>query len=371
MPSRRLTFPAVAVLAIASLALGVIAALADGRDAAKPRPSAVRASQRVAIAQHATTPRPTIIYAAPCAAPEKPSAVEAVPQNLLDAFGVLRREPAAGDALPDAALRALRDRGLEPFDPAAARLLRTTDTGGRAWVVPVRDAGDPAVLGLRCLVREVRAAGGKFARPVRPNTTNKPLPHPGLAVVAVDGAPVGAGGRLEDLVRGREPVAIDPCGGPNRDMLSVSGIVPDGVGAAFLTSPDGTAVRADVQDNAYAFVVPPTKRAEQRYVVWTGGDGTPHVQPLGSPVFVLRTRCAKPTDHQPPAVSPDGSGLCGPFYRSPAIVVPVAPRTPMPSPPPLLYRAPCALAPAVARLPSAPPAVKRLPKALRVPKHHG
>jgi hypothetical protein len=406
MPSRRLTFPAVAVLAIVSLALGVIAALADGRDAAKPRPPAARVAKRAVIVRHEATPRPSVVYAAPCTTSEKPPAVEPVPQNLLNAFGVLRRDPAAGDALPDAALRALRDRGLEPFDPAAARLLRTTDTGGRAWVVPVRDTGDPGVLGLRCVVREVRAAGGTFARPARPvpvpvpvtptaptvpqtepppvpapaatvptpatpNTTNKPAPHPGLAVVALDGAPAGAGGRLEDLVRGREPVAMDPCGGPNRDMLSVSGIVPDGVGAAFLTSPDGTAIRADVQDNAYAFVVPRTNRAEQRYVVWTGGDGTPHVQPLGSPVFVLRVRCAKPSDHQPPVVSPDGSGLCGHFSRSPAIIMPAAPRTPVPSPPPLLYRAPCALAPPIAHLPSAPPTIKRLPKSLRAPKHHG
>ncbi len=39
-------------------------------------------------------------------------------------------------------------------------------------------------------------------------------------------------------------------------MLGVSGVVPDGVAAAYLTAPDGTAVRADVADNAYAFVVP-------------------------------------------------------------------------------------------------------------------
>jgi hypothetical protein len=206
--------------------------------------------------------------------------------------------------------------------------------------------------------------------PTAPNTTNKPTPHPGLAIVALDGAPVGAGGRLEDLVRGREPVAIDPCGGPNHDMLSVSGIVPDGVGAAFLTSPDGTAVRADVKDNAYAFVVPPTKRAEQRYVVWTGGDGTPHVQPLASPVFLGRARCATPSVHQPPTVSPDGSGLCGHFSRAPVIVVP-APHTPVPRPPAVLYRPPCALAQQVPQALPVPPTIRILPKTPRAPKHHG
>jgi hypothetical protein len=159
-------------------------------------------------------------------------------------------------------------------------------------------------------------------------------------------------------------------------MLSVSGIVPDGVGAAFLTSPDGTAVRADVKDNAYAFVVPRTKRAEQRYVVWTGGDGTPHVQPLGSPVFLGRARCPAAADHQLPTVSPDGSGLCGHYYRSPVIVPPAAVpapsrRAPLESPPPLLYRAPCALATPVPRALPVPPSVTIVPKARRAPKRHG
>jgi hypothetical protein len=75
-------------------------------------------------------------------------------------------------------------------------------------------------------------------------------------------------------------VAVDPCAGDNHGMLRVSGIVPDGVAAAFLTAPDGTAVRADVKDNGYEFLVPQPRTVGQRYVVWTGGDGTPHVQPI-------------------------------------------------------------------------------------------
>ena len=457
MPHRRLTFPAVAVLAIASLALGVVAALADGRDRGKPSTGSVHVpSPRAALA--APTPRPVpsttaiavdpaggpflraAIPVATCPADDKPPAAAPVPQNLLDAFGVLRRERADTDTLPASALKALRQRGLEPFDPAAARLLRQTDDGGRAWVVPVRDvsANVGLIFQMRCVARTLsrqrqaltqrmrerrrqRARRARPAVPARPSTpsaaattptptrtaplrvpapatptpatptpatplpapaptpndTNKPAPHPGLAVVALDGAPGGAGGRLEDLVRGREPVAIDPCGGPNHDMLSVSGIVPDGVGAAFLTSPDGTAVRADVKDNAYAFVVPRTERAEERYVVWTGGDGTPHVQPLGAPVFHPRARCPAAAAHQPPTVSPDGSGLCGRFYRSPTIVVPApAPsvpgrRAPLESPPSLLYRAPCALAAPFPRATPVVPSVRVFPKARRAPKHHG
>jgi hypothetical protein len=437
MSHRRLTFPAVAVLAIASLALGVVAALADGRDG-KKRATPVRAlPARATHAVHASRPvppTPTIVVGgsslratvpiAACPADAKPPAAAPVPQNLLDAFGVLRRERTDADALPASALKALRQRGLEPFDVAAARLLRQAN-GGRAWVVPVRDvsANIGLIFEMRCVartlsrqrqalaqaMRERRRQRARRARPAvpprpsappatvptptrtaplrvpapatpvpapAPDNTNKPTPHPGLAVVALDGAPGGAGGRLEDLVRGREPVAIDPCGGPNHDMLSVSGIVPDGVGAAFLTSPDGTAVRADVKDNAYAFVVPRTRQAEERYVVWTGGDGTPHVQPLGSPVFLGRTRCPAAADRLP-TVSPDGSGLCGHFYRSPTIVVP-APAVPtrarralLETPPPLLYRAPCALAPQLAPALPAPPSVRIVPKARRAPKHHG
>jgi hypothetical protein len=435
MPHRRLTFPAVAVVAIASLALGVVAALADGRDGrqrdgAPARALPARATLAVP-ARRSVPPSPTIVVggsflrgsvpAAACSAYDKPPAAP-VPQNLLDAFGVLRRERTDIDALPESALKALRQRGLEPFDPAAARLLRQTDDGGRAWVVPVRDV--PANAGMlfemacvsrtlsrqrQALTQAIRARQRQRRRarsaqpavprrpsappatvptptrtaplrgpapvPTTPNSPNKPAPHPGLAVVTLDGAPGGAGGRLEDLVRGREPVAIDPCGGPNRNMLSVSGIVPDGVGAAFLTSPDGTAVRADVKDNAYAFVVPRTERAEERYLVWTGGDGTPHVQPLGSPVFLGRARCPATTDHRLPTVSPDGSGLCGQFYRSPAIIVPALPtptrRAPLASPPPLLYRAPCALAPQVSRALPVPPSIRIIPKARRAPKRHG
>ena len=405
MPSRRLTFPAVAVLAIASLALGVVAALADGRDGGKhdatvahalpapvalPAPAARAVPPTAAIVVGGSSLRAAIPVAA-CPADDKPPAAAPVPQNLLDAFGVLRRERADTDALPASAQKALRQRGLEPFDPAAARLLRQTDDGGRAWVVPVRDvpANAGVLFEMACVTRTLSNQRQALAQTMRarqrararrgrprlvtppapvptPNSTDKPMPHPGLAIIALDGAPGGAGGRLEDLVRGREPVAIDPCGGPNRDMLSVSGMVPDGIVAAFLTSPDGTAVRADVKDNAYAFVVARPKRAEQRYVVWTGGDGTPHVQPLGSPVFFGRARCPAAVDNRPPTVSPDGSGLCGHFIEPPP---PTRPRrAPLTSPPPLLYRAPCALATPMARALPVPPTVRIVPKARRAPQ---
>jgi hypothetical protein len=400
MKTRRLTFPAVAALALASIVLGALAALADGRDvrraraAAAPRPAAVTA---------APTPLPVAVAVPPgcVGARPKPPAAAPVPQAILDAFGVLRRDRTPDDALPAAALTALRGRGLEPFDPAAARLLRRTADGGRAWVVPVRDVAQLG--GLQpCILRgplpapvapaprppsppaPERAPGAPAPTVPTPPPTARPVPsappvaatpvpapapsgkaHPGLAVVALGGAPAGAGGRLEDLLRGREDVAIDPCGGPGHDMLSVSGLVPDGVAAAFLTSPDGTAVRADVQDNGYAFVVPRTRTAEQRYVVWTGADGTPHVQPLGAPAFLGRVRCAtKTTNMLAPVVSPDAGGLCGRFALP--LPLPVRPSKRRTPPPLLLDRAPCVIASA-----AAPPAVRAPSKTPRPPRRHG
>ena len=416
MPSRRLTFPAVAALALACLLLGALAAFADGGGSGGSREKTRATAARLVSAKLPAARRgdhftrgPVLFFsaAAACPAPvpaSKPPAAAPVPQALLDAFGVLRRDRAADDALPDKALAALRNAGLEPFDPAAARLLRTTADGGQAWVVPVRDvpAHPLGLLGVRCIVRVTRPAVKPLprrprpARPVTPTvtapappvattpappattpapattTTPQPVPvapvaprpvtstpHPGLAIVAIGGAPAGAGGRLEDLVRGREPVVTDPCGGPGHDMLSVSGLVPDGVPAAFLTSPDGTAIRADVKDNAYTFTVPRAKAQEQRYVVWTGGDGTPHVQPLGAPFLPGRVNCAAlarvPAARRPPVVSPTDSSACVPFIRT--IPVPATPTTrPVP---PIAYASPCVV--------YAAPAVKRLP---HVPKRH-
>jgi hypothetical protein len=143
-------------------------------------------------------------------------------------------------------------------------------------------------------------------------------------------------------------------------MLEVSGIVPNGVPAAFLTAPDGTAVRADVKDNAYLFVVPRAKTAEQRYVVWTGGDGTPHVQPLTPTPFQVRCPKLPEGTQLPPVVSPDGASACGllPFARTTAIL-PASPATSRRLLRPNLFlseAAPCALAtPLPAPIPFRPP----------------
>ena len=122
------------------------------------------------------------------------------------------------------------------------------------------------------------AVGRLSASPASP--VGKSGPREGLAVVAIGDAASGGGGALDDLVRGRSPATVAPCAGADHSMLSISGIVPNGVPAVFLTAPDGTAVRADVKDNGYEFLLPKQRTAEQRYVVWTGGDGTPHVQPV-------------------------------------------------------------------------------------------
>jgi hypothetical protein len=189
-------------------------------------------------------------------------------------------------------------------------------------------------------------------RPV-PAPTTKAKPQPGLAVVALGGAPAGGGGPAADLVRGRAPVAGDPCGGPDHDMSTVSGIVPDGVSAAFLTSPDGTAVRADVKDNAYAFVVPLPKAPEQRYVVWTGGDGTPHVSPVPSAFVPAGVRCAKPAVDAP-RVTPDIGAACGVAF----VERPGARRLAAPSPQVTV----CEMRAVLATLPVRPPTARKAPR---------
>jgi hypothetical protein len=243
---------------------------------AAPRPARTPAAS--VVSPPATRPfgaAPGVVAYA-CAAPvpldprrRTPQAARKAPaatppsQALLDAFAILRQPRTDEDALPPEAVAAVRARGLSPVSPDSARLLRNTPSGGRAWVVAVPDV----VRTLPIFACELTVSSG---------------PREGLAVVAVgDGASGGGGGgALDDLVRGRSPATVAPCAGADHSMLSISGIVPNGVPAVFLTAPDGTAVRADVKDNGYEFLLPKQRTSEQRYVVWTGGDGTPHVQPV-------------------------------------------------------------------------------------------
>jgi len=372
-PINRRSLLAVSLLAAVSLALGVLAAFTDGAGGATtPAPApAAAAPPPTAPAPAATRPGPPAPGVA-CRPQDPAPAAAPVPQAILDAFAVLRRDRADADALPADALRALRARGLEPFDPAAARVLRTDGAQGKAWIVPVRDAQVQRVP-FPCPVRVDRRGRNLKYLPVRPAKPD--TPQPGVAIVAVGGAPVGAGGPLEDVIRGREPVAVDPCGGPDGDMLGVSGVVPDGVVAVFLTSPDGTAVKADVTDNAYTFVVPRTRTPEQRYVVWTGGDGTPHVQPMPAALGGLRVRCPQPV-RRPIAVSPDATAGCttpfaGAVLGAPALPVARVPSRvvvrpggrrvgvpPVPAPAPALFAARCDVAPPIA-LPVPAPAPRK------------
>ncbi|QEC47229.1 hypothetical protein FSW04_06235 [Baekduia soli] len=339
MPAARHTpsLPVAAALAVASCAAGALAAFTDGAEGAPVRRAAPPAVVvRVPVPAAARPGVRSVLRPLPAqscrarATPRAPAA-EPVPQDLLDAFGVLRRDAADGDALPAEALRALRARGLEPFDPAAARLLRSAADGARAWVVPVRDvAATAGCVDVPTLVPGRPAPARPTPAPPRPapaptaippvppaatvpSTPTPALPahaaRPGLAVVALGGAPAGGGGAFADLVRGRGAITTDPCGGPGHDMLAVSGIVPDGVAAAFLTAPDGTAVRADVHENAYAFVVPRPSRPDPRYVVWTGADGTPHVQPVPVLAAGRRPRCATPPGGTA-VVTPGGLPRC-------------------------------------------------------------
>ena len=240
--------------------------------------------------------------------PQTPKAATAAPpsQQLLDAFAILRRPRTDQDALSPEALEALRVRGLSPVSLDSSRLLRSTPSGGKAWVVPV-----PNVVGRL----------GAFCGPV-----GKSASREGVVVVAVGDAASGGGGALDDLVRGRAPVTLAPCAGADHSMLSISGMVPNGVPAVFLTAPDGTAVRADVKDNGYEFLLPNQRSYEQRYVVWTGGDGTPHVQPIVTFAAARASACKSSAKLAPtvPRVSPDGLAPCG--------APPIANKFPVPVP---------------------------------------
>jgi hypothetical protein len=224
----------VASLVLVALIAGAIAAHADSGST----PPRVRTPVRIVAAP--TVSRPFVgpgPLAIACAAPvpvtpgaktqtpqpRTPKAALAAPpsRQLLDAFAILRRPGSDQDALSPEALEALRVRGLSPVSLDSSRLLRSTPAGGRAWVVPV-----PNVVGRL----------GAFCGPV-----GKSASREGVVVVAVGDAASGGGGALDDLVRGRAPVTLAPCAGADHSMLSISGMVPNGVPAVFLTAP--TALR--------------------------------------------------------------------------------------------------------------------------------
>jgi hypothetical protein len=339
-----------APLVLVAFAAGAIAAHADNA----PKPPAPRAT--VAVSSPPATPVPAGgKFLAACRPVKKAPAPAATPpsQALLDAFAILRRERRPQDALPPEALKALQQRNLAPVSPDSARLLRTGSDGGQAWVVPVPDV-----------------TRSTFPFPCAPK--GKPAPREGLAVVAVKRAAAGGGGALDDLVRGRAPVSVDSCAGANGDMLGISGIVPNGVAAVFLTAPDGTAIRADVKDNGYEFLIPRPRIAGQRYVVWTGGDGTPHVQPVLAFGVVRGAVCKQLAARGlPPQVTPGfGFGSC-------AVAAPVPVRAPRPVPkggrvipvPSRVFWGACEAAPALL-MPSATPAPFAVPIPKSPPRKH-
>jgi hypothetical protein len=157
-------------------------------------------------------------------------------------------------------------------------------------------------------------------------------PREGLAVVAVGGAPAGGGGALRELQRGLAPPSVDPCAGAKRDMVGVSGIVPDGVEAVFVTSADGSATRADVHDNGYAFVLPRARGAiEPRYLVWSAANGTPHVQPLPALAMFARIARCRANATAPIQVTPDfGIAACGGVGGGPIVFAPGPPPAAIP-----------------------------------------
>ena len=262
----------VASLVLVALIAGAIAAHADSGSA--PRPA--RAPVARVVPAPATRP---FLRRARC--------------------GGLRMRRAGSDRspAPDAPGRARRPRRRAAVAGAARRL---RDPGppahrpGRAAAAgPHRPARARAVAGVARLGAPVAQHAVGRARVGRPGARRGRqavgLRLPARREVRAARGP-GRRGDRRRRERGRRrsgrprprafAATVAPCAGADHSMLSISGIVPNGVPAVFLTAPDGTAVRADVKDNGYEFLLPKQRTAEQRYVVWTGGDGTPHVQPV-------------------------------------------------------------------------------------------
>jgi hypothetical protein len=313
-----MTFPVrrLAPLALVALAAGALIGADAGSGARRPAPKRARVIRVAPLAPLATAvpgaPAPFMplrvrrgqvrLRAAfrPCR-PASGPAPTAPSQQLLATFGVLRRAATAGDALPAEAAAALKARGLRVEGTGTARLLRTGPGDGKAWVVPVAEISG--------LVDCVAA--------------KRPADREGLAVVALGETPAGGGGTRDDLARGRAPASVETCAGPDHRSISVSGIVPDGVSAVYLTATDGTAVRADVRDNGFALLVPAPVRPDQRFLVWTPANGTPHVQPILVTSFPSRLcgRIKRPVARVSPgpfSCTPTAPALAAP---PPAIVV--------------------------------------------------
>ena len=227
-------------------------------------------------------------------APQPPKAATAGPpsQQLLDAFAILRRPRTDQDALSPAALEALRVRGLSPVSLDSSRLLRSTASGGKAWVVPV-----PNVVGRLGVACEPVGQSG---------------PREGLVVVAVGDAASGGGGALDDLVRARAPVTLAPCAGADHSMLSISGIVPLRGGGRLPHRPrrHRGARRRQGQRLRVPAPQPARVRAALRRV--DRGDGTPHVQPIVTFAAVRTRACAAAAklSAMVARVSPDGFVPC-------------------------------------------------------------
>ena len=333
-------FRYVSSLVLVALVAGAIAAHADSAGAPPPArtparvvaaPAPARTPVRV-VAAPAPARTPVRVVAAPaparpfvgvaplpigCAAPvpldprrktpQAPTAATAAPpsQQLLDAFAILRRTPTDQDALSPAALEALRVRGLSPVSLDSSRCCAARRRAGRRGSCrhPTSPAGwarsaDPRASLVRARAWSSSRSGcrerwGRGARRPRP----RPRTGDGRAV------------------RGRGPLdAVD------------LGHRANGVPAVFLTAPDGTAVRADVKDNGYEFLLPNQRAYDQRYVVWTGGDGTPHVQPIVTFAAARAGACKSSAKLAQSAarVSPDGAFGCtgAPIANKFAVPVP-------------------------------------------------
>ena len=259
----------------------VVAAPAPARPFAGVAPLAIACAAPVPVNPRRPTPQP------PKAAGR--AAVPAAARRLRDPAPPAHRP---GRAVARGARGPARARPITGVARLVARLLRSTASGGKAWVVPVPNVVRPprGRLRVRRPVGPARGAGRRRRRRCRERRgrgARRSRPRPRA--------------RHARAVRRRRPL----------HALDLGHRAQRGAGRLPHRPRRHRGARRR-QDNAYEFLLPNQRAYEQRYVVWTGGDGTPHVQPIVTFAAVRTRACtaAAKLSAMVARVSPDGLVPC-------------------------------------------------------------
>lgn len=181
---------------------------------------------------------------APSSTPPEPGAPRAIAPDasIMAAFGILRRAPTAGDAIPRRSL--ISFSGASGANPALARRA-SGFTGSQGWVVPGRKQV--------CIVAESLSA------------------HLGGGACTSDG----------DAIAGELLIEAMSAGADGKEL--VAGLVPDGISEVRIEASDGDST-APVHENMYIAEIAGSLSA----VTFDGAKGTVRVGPDAAPPAVRR-----------------------------------------------------------------------------------